>query len=256
LTALALAEHGDPDGSNIYPSLDTLAVMTEQGRSTIKEHIAEMIRCGWLVVVESGGGRGRSTKYRIPIERIPRDALETGRKLARLPVDNERQKVQKPAGLAKKTSRKRAGNRPKSGVGSTGTSTSTKSNSSTGAPELSTATHESHGRAAAAFNFYFPEKLSALDRRGAVAILNGTPHADAQRLLDELDGRMRDQRKARVDRPLALLARFMQALHEGRLGFNYAEDIQLRRELAAAEREGKERRDREAAEAAKWQAPH
>jgi hypothetical protein len=71
LTALAMAEHGDPDGSNIYPATHTVAMMTEQSDRTVMRHIDRMVARGWLVMVEERGGRHRPNIYRMPIENIP-----------------------------------------------------------------------------------------------------------------------------------------------------------------------------------------
>ena len=86
LTALALAEHGDPDGTNIYPSIRTIADMTRQSRRTIQNHIDRMMAIGWLVKEQEGGGRGNTTRYRIPIELIPQDVRLKVQKLHRLDV--------------------------------------------------------------------------------------------------------------------------------------------------------------------------
>jgi hypothetical protein len=71
LTALAMAEHGDPDGSNIYPATQTIAEMTDQSARTVMRHIDRMVARGWLVMVEERGGRHRPNIYRMPIENIP-----------------------------------------------------------------------------------------------------------------------------------------------------------------------------------------
>lgn len=81
LTALAAAEHGDPNGDNIYPSIKTLCAMTQQSDRTVQRHLLHMEAIGWLVVVQRGGGRGKYTKYRMPIELIPQDIRGTVTKL-------------------------------------------------------------------------------------------------------------------------------------------------------------------------------
>jgi len=71
LTALALADKADHDGSRIYPSIKTIAWMTNQSERTVQRHIDAMIECGWLIKVEQGGmGPGSTTRYRIPVERL------------------------------------------------------------------------------------------------------------------------------------------------------------------------------------------
>lgn len=81
LTALAAAEHGDPNGDNIYPSIKTLCAMTQQSDRTVQRHLLNMESNGWLVVTSRGGGRGKYTKYRMPIELIPQDVRGTVTKL-------------------------------------------------------------------------------------------------------------------------------------------------------------------------------
>lgn len=84
VTALALADHGNPDGSRIFPSVPNVAEMSRQSPRAVQAHIAKMINNGWLVVVEAGGGRGKPTIYRMPIERIPQSVLGTTQKMHRL----------------------------------------------------------------------------------------------------------------------------------------------------------------------------
>jgi len=52
LTALALADFADDDGSNIYPSLKTLAKKTRTSRPTVKRHIRRMESSCLLNLVE------------------------------------------------------------------------------------------------------------------------------------------------------------------------------------------------------------
>ena len=76
LTALALSDHADDTGGRIYPSVKRLAAKTQQSERTVQYHLKAMLKIGWLQVVERGGaGAGKSTRYRIPIELIPRDAV-------------------------------------------------------------------------------------------------------------------------------------------------------------------------------------
>ncbi len=84
LTALALAEHADPDGTNCWPSVKTIATMTRQSERTVQYHFRKLQERGWLLVTEAGGGRNRPTRYRMPVERIPQDVLGTPQRLHRL----------------------------------------------------------------------------------------------------------------------------------------------------------------------------
>lgn len=75
LTALCLADHAGHEGENIFPAVATVARKTMQSERTVQRHIAQMKASGWLVEVERATGvPGMATRYRIPIEAIPRDA--------------------------------------------------------------------------------------------------------------------------------------------------------------------------------------
>jgi len=68
ITALALANHGGPDGDHIFPSVARVARMTRQSERTVQRHIQAMIEAGWLVVDQPGGGpAGKTTIYSMPI---------------------------------------------------------------------------------------------------------------------------------------------------------------------------------------------
>ena len=72
LTALKLADHADHVGDRIWPGVASLARMTRQSERTIQRHLQAMLDNGWLVKVGAGGkGPADTTKYRMPIERIP-----------------------------------------------------------------------------------------------------------------------------------------------------------------------------------------
>ena len=57
---LGIANHSRPDGTNAFPSLDTLARYTLLSRSTVQRCIKELLRKGFLTY-ESGGGRKSNT---------------------------------------------------------------------------------------------------------------------------------------------------------------------------------------------------
>lgn len=66
LLALALADHAHDDGTNVYPSVGKLAEKTRQSERTVQYQLRKMQAAGWLVMVrESRGGPGQSSKYRI-----------------------------------------------------------------------------------------------------------------------------------------------------------------------------------------------
>ncbi|PZU17580.1 MAG: hypothetical protein DI589_25965 [Shinella sp.] len=60
LLALALADCADHDGTNIYPSIETLAAMTCQSERAVQYQLRRMEESGWLILVNAGRG-GRSS---------------------------------------------------------------------------------------------------------------------------------------------------------------------------------------------------
>lgn len=230
LTALALAEHADPDGSSIYPGIETIVRMTRQSRRTVHTHIQHMLETGWLLVVEQGGGRGRLTEYRIPIERISAQARNTMQKLHSLDAISDEKLDRNHAETVQKPCR----NHAKRASGSTGTSTSTSTKKQPqlrygGTQGLSTA--ETENTAAAAF-LIFPEKLSSADCSVAATLLKGKPNA--QLVLDELAGKMKVEH---VRNPLALLKSFVSMHLRNEFVPSHAHQIEAERELAQTQRE-------------------
>ena len=66
LLALALADHADDDGNNIFPSVQKLAAKTRQSERTVQYQLRRMEDSGWLLRVGHGkGGRSQTTEYRI-----------------------------------------------------------------------------------------------------------------------------------------------------------------------------------------------
>ena len=57
LTALALADHSDDDGKNIYPSIKRIAEKTRQSERTVQRQLRSMEDSGWLILIanENGG---------------------------------------------------------------------------------------------------------------------------------------------------------------------------------------------------------
>ena len=69
LTMLALADHCDDNGDNIFPSNAGLARKTRQSERTVQYQRKRIEEMGWLVpVANEQGGRGKATEYRIPLE--------------------------------------------------------------------------------------------------------------------------------------------------------------------------------------------
>lgn len=66
LLALALADHADDGGNNIFPSIKALAEKTRQSERTVQYQLRRMEESGWLMRVGYGnGGRSQTTEYRI-----------------------------------------------------------------------------------------------------------------------------------------------------------------------------------------------
>ena len=78
--AIALQEHASPDGSEAFPSTETL--MREAGglgRRTVQIALDRLVNHGWLCVTEPGGGSGNTTHYalEIPSERAQTECAFT-----------------------------------------------------------------------------------------------------------------------------------------------------------------------------------
>lgn len=102
MTALALADHADPVGGNIRPSVARVAAMTRQSERTIQYHIKAMVEAGWLIVVKRATGRGFTTTYRMPLAELAQGLVERVQNLHPLLVTEEGcnpapERVQKPA---------------------------------------------------------------------------------------------------------------------------------------------------------------
>jgi hypothetical protein len=67
LILLVIAEHADRNGI-AWPSVETIARLANCSERYVKETIA-LLQTGELVL-ERGGGRGRSNRYRIPLETV------------------------------------------------------------------------------------------------------------------------------------------------------------------------------------------
>lgn len=69
LLALALADCANPDGTRIFPSVETLASMSAQSVRSVQRQLSDMLASGWLILVrKSTGRRGDCTEYRISPE--------------------------------------------------------------------------------------------------------------------------------------------------------------------------------------------
>ena len=71
LLALAIADHANDDGGNIYPSIAFLAGKTRQSERTIQYQLRSMEANGWLVLINAGnGGRNQRRQYQISTDWI------------------------------------------------------------------------------------------------------------------------------------------------------------------------------------------
>lgn len=60
---MALADHADHDGRNIYPSVPLIAWKTGYSARQVQRILGSLVEIGVLLVEAEGGGRGRSTHY-------------------------------------------------------------------------------------------------------------------------------------------------------------------------------------------------
>ena len=67
LILIAIAEHADSNGI-AWPSIETIARLANCSGRFVKETIKKL-KSGDLII-EKGGGRGRSNRYRIPLETV------------------------------------------------------------------------------------------------------------------------------------------------------------------------------------------
>lgn len=74
LLILALADHADDAGDRVYPSVQTMARKTRMSERAVQYLLRRIQERGLLVLVEPGGGRNRTARYRINIDRIENGA--------------------------------------------------------------------------------------------------------------------------------------------------------------------------------------
>lgn len=68
LVLLAYADHADHHGEKIFPATDTVARKCGLSRRAVQKITSRLVEAGYLVLVEEGGGRGRTNVYQIPID--------------------------------------------------------------------------------------------------------------------------------------------------------------------------------------------
>jgi hypothetical protein len=69
-TLLALADHADDEGANVYPGQDRLARKVGASVRSVRDHLHELERLGYLAVVRRHGPHG-TTVYRIAVAKLP-----------------------------------------------------------------------------------------------------------------------------------------------------------------------------------------
>jgi Helix-turn-helix domain len=67
LVLMLWAGHGDPDGSNVYPSQDTIATEARASRSTVEHHTHALRDLGVLVLVRERGSGQRTDLHAIAL---------------------------------------------------------------------------------------------------------------------------------------------------------------------------------------------
>jgi hypothetical protein len=83
---LALADHADHDGNNVFPSIALVAWKTDYSERRIQELMRRLENKGLLVKVEERFGRGHTVKYRIDLASGTfREPLRKGAKISPIP---------------------------------------------------------------------------------------------------------------------------------------------------------------------------
>lgn len=94
LLALALADWAADDGTGIWASVATMAKKTRQSERAVQMQLAAMRKAGLIVVDLEGGGRRKTTTYRIPMPGYPQSHPQTTKNLH--PLKSPPQKGCKP----------------------------------------------------------------------------------------------------------------------------------------------------------------
>lgn len=78
LVALALNGYANPDGSNIFPSAETVGKVFGIHRKTVGKYRKALVDLGMIALVRKGGGKGDSSRYRLCETRLWRHTVEAG----------------------------------------------------------------------------------------------------------------------------------------------------------------------------------
>lgn len=68
LVAIVLGDAADDDGMNVYPSVPRVARLARVSERTVQYKIRDFLDAGFLLVVTPGGGRKKTTEYRIDVD--------------------------------------------------------------------------------------------------------------------------------------------------------------------------------------------
>jgi DNA-binding MarR family transcriptional regulator len=89
---LAIAQHVNNQTGIAYPGMDRIASLIGRTRRTVERSVDRLERSGLLRIVERGGGRGRSHKYRLELpgqeEAAPKTASGSARREGRATLDD------------------------------------------------------------------------------------------------------------------------------------------------------------------------
>jgi hypothetical protein len=81
LVALKLADCANDDGSRVYPSIGTISAETEICERTVYGILSDFRQRGLVTVIAPGGGRQKSTRYRLNLsawQELPAAAADEG----------------------------------------------------------------------------------------------------------------------------------------------------------------------------------
>lgn len=72
---LILADHGNDDGTNCFPSIERIAKRARRSERTVERSIAALEKGGWIAV-KKGVGRGNFSSYRVNVEFLKRRQVD------------------------------------------------------------------------------------------------------------------------------------------------------------------------------------
>ena len=84
---LALADYAEPDGTDVYPKIDTLAAKVKLSRRQVSRHLATLREMGVLIVVEEGKYHD-AAEYRIAMDVLAGDPASERHDVSDMPTEN------------------------------------------------------------------------------------------------------------------------------------------------------------------------